>query len=478
MNFEGNQKKFLNLKSLGFQVLKGAESTGKTTIAMHRVVKLANNYCLYMDEKIAVISNGEKSCKEAMNIYSEAKERVGESFYSLFSTDEERVRVLDLNSLINIYSKAYEKSFKMELKIASEDEKMELLKPLILEKIEGNKKNKLLVNNNEKFVLKEIEWIKACNFNKEEYFVVERKGRTKRLNKNSITRNIIFDLMLEYSLKLNNLGLKDEYDDVIFALKQTKRVKDKFTHIVMDNLETLTKAEIDFVKRLYENKDYSSFIFIINNNECDRENIWLKKGRKISTLNTESKLKSIVLKNQFKKEKIQISSMETYEFHDLKHKRIVTFVKDSASVEKEILVQEDDTSYIYEENELIDIPMYNDIAAGEPILISSEQESIFNLPSNWFKGSKETFILHVKGDSMKNANINDGDLVVIKKQSTALHNEIVAADIEGSATLKRLNLKSKIPYLMPENPKYFPISLEDKEASILGVAIGIIKNKN
>lgn len=478
MNFEGNQKKFLNQKSLGFQVLKGTENTGKSTVAMYRVVKLSNNYCLYIDEKIAVVTISDQKAKEAMDIYSEAKEEASGNFYSLFSTDEERVRVLNLQEIIKIYARAYERSLKLELAFCSEEVKFKILEPLYIKKREENPKLKFFNNANIKFILDEIEWIKSCNFTRDEYAIIARKGREKRIKRDSSTREILFDLMVQYSLGLNNQGFKDEYDEVLFALKQSHRVKDKFTHIVMDNCEELTKTEIDFVKRLYENKEYSSFIFIMNNEESQRKNVWLKKGIKFNTLNEAAKVKTITFKSQFKKKEKVVSSMEKYEFHDLKHRRTINFVKDSASIENELLVEEGNNSYVYNADELLEIPMYSDIAAGEPILMSSEQESIFTLPNQWFKGSKETFILHVKGDSMKNADIDDGDLVVIKKQSTAIHNEIVAVDLEGSATLKRLNLKSKIPYLMPENPKYYPISLVDREANILGVAIGIIKPKN
>jgi SOS regulatory protein LexA len=478
MNFEGSQKRFLNMKSLGFQVLKGDEGTGKTTVAIYRVVNLSNNYCLYMNEKIGIIMSSDKKIKEAKKIYGQAKENMGGNFYSLFSTNEERVRILNLNDIIKIYARAYERSIGVEFNFADDQEKNRVLEPLVLKKREENVKLKFLKNAENKFLLEEIQWIKAGNFSREEYAIIDRKGREKRIKKESVSREILYDLMVEYSLELNNQGLKDEYDEVLFALKQSHRVRDKFTHIVIDNCEELTKAEFDFVKRLYENKEYSSFILIMDNIKSQRENVWFTKGRKVNTINPLGKIKSVNFKNQFKKEEKVVSSIENYEFFDLKHRRVIDFVKDSASISNELLVEEGNNSFVYTQEELLEIPMYRDIAAGEPILMSSEQESIFSLPKQWFRGSNETFILHVKGDSMKNANINDGDLVVIKRQSTAEHNQIVAVDLDGSATLKRLNMKSKIPYLMPENPKYYPISLEDKEANILGIAVGIIKKKS
>lgn len=131
---------------------------------------------------------------------------------------------------------------------------------------------------------------------------------------------------------------------------------------------------------------------------------------------------------------------------------------------------------MFTEEELVEVDVYSNIAAGNPIEINEGVEERFNLPKSWLERGKETFILHVKGDSMIEKNINDGDLVVIKKQNTALNNDIVAASLDGEATLKILKLNDKEPMLVPANSKYSEIYLEGKEVSILGVAIGVIKN--
>ena len=119
--------------------------------------------------------------------------------------------------------------------------------------------------------------------------------------------------------------------------------------------------------------------------------------------------------------------------------------------------------------------MFSNIAAGNPIEINDNIEGKFYLPKYWLERGKDTFILRVKGDSMVDKNICDGDLVVIKKQTNANHNDIVAANLDGEATLKTLNLNSDNPKLMPANSLYSPIELVDKNVSILGIAIGIIK---
>ena len=103
-------------------------------------------------------------------------------------------------------------------------------------------------------------------------------------------------------------------------------------------------------------------------------------------------------------------------------------------------------------------------------------ESRCYLPKDWVRASKDDFILKIKGDSMVNRNINDGDHVVINKQKYPQTKDIVAVEIEGEATLKTFNKKGREIILTPENAAYDPIVLDgDKEFSILGVAVGLIK---
>ena len=203
------------------------------------------------------------------------------------------------------------------------------------------------------------------------------------------------------------------------------------------------------------------------------------KGRRLKTLGADFKGKSFSLKKEFNKEEklnniIENKFIDKFEYVNLKYKNIVDFNLDNGSSKKEIYL---DDNIIFSEDELKDINVYSDIAAGTPIEMNDEVIEKFPLPKSWIERGKDTFILHVKGDSMIEKNINDGDMVVIKKQNTALNNEIVAASLNGEATLKTLKLNGDSPMLVPANPKYSEIYLEGKEVSILGVAIGIIKNK-
>jgi SOS regulatory protein LexA len=142
----------------------------------------------------------------------------------------------------------------------------------------------------------------------------------------------------------------------------------------------------------------------------------------------------------------------------------------------DILVSDGKEGYEYLNEELLELPVYSDIAAGEPILINSEVEGTFYIPKYWLKGVKNSFILKVKGDSMIGANINHGDYVIIRHEHAANNNDIVAVDIGGNATLKRLSIKKDKILLMPANEKYQPIVIDSEDTYIIGTAVGIIKH--
>ncbi|MDB2086199.1 transcriptional repressor LexA [Clostridium paraputrificum] len=166
------------------------------------------------------------------------------------------------------------------------------------------------------------------------------------------------------------------------------------------------------------------------------------------------------------------STLETIEFIDIRKNISHKFMKDS-TVQGEVYI--DDNGVEKRVANLRGIPVYNEIAAGMPILINSEFQGKYFLPSEWLGTLSNLFILKIKGEPMINKNINDGDYVVINKQSSANIGDIVAADIEGDATLKTYKTMGGKILLMPENDDYEPIMLEEEQFSIIGVAVGIIK---
>jgi repressor LexA len=118
------------------------------------------------------------------------------------------------------------------------------------------------------------------------------------------------------------------------------------------------------------------------------------------------------------------------------------------------------------------VPLVGQIAAGGPILAEQDIEDVFPLPKQ-LVGEGTLFLLKVVGDSMIDAAIADGDWVVVRKQEDAENGEIVAAMIEGEATVKTLKRSGGHVWLMPHNPAYAPIPGD--EAEVLGRVVAVLR---
>ncbi len=118
------------------------------------------------------------------------------------------------------------------------------------------------------------------------------------------------------------------------------------------------------------------------------------------------------------------------------------------------------------------VPLVGRIAAGGPVLAEEAIEDVFPLPKQ-IVGDGTLFLLKVVGDSMINAAITDGDWVVVRQQPVAENGEIVAAMIDGEATVKTFKRSGGHVWLMPHNPAYTPIPGD--EATILGRVVAVLR---
>ena len=118
-----------------------------------------------------------------------------------------------------------------------------------------------------------------------------------------------------------------------------------------------------------------------------------------------------------------------------------------------------------------EIPVLGRVPAGNPFLSEENTEGVLTIANDM--GSGKLFALQVKGDSMIDAGILDGDRVIVKQQANAENGQIVCALIEGEATLKRFYKKGDIITLKAENEKYPPITVSQGEFRILGRVIGL-----
>jgi len=124
-------------------------------------------------------------------------------------------------------------------------------------------------------------------------------------------------------------------------------------------------------------------------------------------------------------------------------------------------------------NQVAHLPLVGRVSAGVPILAEENVEDMIPVPRKIVGWHDENcFLLTVRGDSMIQAGIYDGDMVIVRSQPAADPNEIVVALIGDEATVKRLAYEGRQPYLVPENPRYAPIR---GEFEIIGKVVGLLR---
>ena len=126
----------------------------------------------------------------------------------------------------------------------------------------------------------------------------------------------------------------------------------------------------------------------------------------------------------------------------------------------------------YTSKEMVDVPIVGKVTAGMPILAVENVEDTFPLPID-FVGNSESFMLRVRGDSMIDAGILDGDLVLVKKQNNAENGDIVVALIEDEATVKKFYKEKDYIRLQPQNQFMQPILVPT--CTILGKVAGVFR---
>lgn len=816
MQLNIEQKKIIQSKPNGHILIKGVAGSGKTTVAVHKIPILLQNYCFEKDDRILVLTYNKSLVNYVNYIYEKLELEKEQEIISLLAVDDKnKLEIKTVDSIIYRYFCDYKKATKQEMRVATYVEANKILVKAIAELSKQYPDVKILKSQDFSFFRDEIAWIKACNYLElTEYQCVDRLGRMsksspdspQRLLKNSDNRNAVYEVMLTYNERMKDEKLVDFQDMAIIALEYIrKNPKQKYTHILIDESQDLSRVQIEFIKQLYNAKSYSSFVFIADVAQSIYSHAWLVKGRSFASIGFDMTGKSYTLSKNYRtttqiaeaaysliendkniveddnfvkpslidrqgkypvykgfnnkqdeasfviktineelkqiydfkeiaiiartteqliemerylqnaqipcsrfenKEKMEFgidkvklltmhsikglefkvviiiglnnkkmplvsvsnefedielietmdrkllyvgmtratdllyltsdgvpskfigdisykylridsksnirrfhrinvedylfekkihdiysqeeiirqwimrelnevykypndlldieyqvnlgskigfvdgviyiyrnktkvpyifveakrwgtgletgfsqiksymsncngvqygivtdgneikiinknfenvydippfsssmlpSTVETFTYVDFKHKNKFEFIRDFENI-KELIVTTETSGEEYANDELRKLVIYSEIAAGKPIEMNPEQDGEFYIPRQWIKGAENAFILKVKGDSMINAGIDDGDLVIINKQQAANNGDIVAMAIEGSATLKTFRSMGGNILLIAENEKYEPIILEGGDVSIIGVAVGLIKS--
>jgi len=120
------------------------------------------------------------------------------------------------------------------------------------------------------------------------------------------------------------------------------------------------------------------------------------------------------------------------------------------------------------------VPVVGRVTAGQPVLATEQVEEVWSLPWSLVR-SEEAFLLRVRGDSMVGAGIQDGDLVLVRRQDHAAQGDIVVALVDEEATVKRFFPEGGQVRLQPENPDHEPIRLPAGQVRVLGKVIGLFR---
>ena len=127
-------------------------------------------------------------------------------------------------------------------------------------------------------------------------------------------------------------------------------------------------------------------------------------------------------------------------------------------------------------NRVVMLPLLGQIAAGAPIHAQEHVEDLIPVPSEMVRNIEGAYLLRVRGDSMSGEGILPRDLVVVRPQQTANHGDLVAVLLGDEATVKRIHFGDNSVRLIPSNPAYDPIVIEQEDARVIGRIVGLIRD--
>lgn len=270
MDLSVDQIRIVNSKTTGQSLIKGVAGSGKTTVALFKLIALQQQNEL-KDEKVLVVTYN-KTLIEYMEYLCQE--------YGV-SVDKKKVEIRTIDSII--FSLLSEKSCEI-INSQKQRDKMKLAMQKVREKYPDNS---VIGEKNVQFLLEEIDWIKSCMYlTKEEYMNVDRLGRNSigenriRLAKQSENRAAIFDVFLTYEKLLQEENLTDYKTKALKALLKIKRGElkpKKYSFIIVDESQDLSRVQLELIREMYEESDHSNIIFISDVAQSIYTQSWLSK---------------------------------------------------------------------------------------------------------------------------------------------------------------------------------------------------------
>lgn len=500
------QEKMVQQNNVGISVIKGESQSGKTSIAILRMLYLLDHVCKAGERVLYVCAN--QSAKESVCL--ELKQYHHLENVSLFDGEPRgEVIIKDIDYLIE--EAADKADVHLYLEICSQIPE-KLIAKLLPEARKLYPKVRWLREAHLPFISRELEWVNACGYDTfEKYAEARRKGASIKLPKKGNGRRAIWTLKEWANEALRKQGQMTKSQmqlDTLGYLKED-HLREQYKHIIIDDAEKLTKVQLECIKALKAPGE-GEVLFLMNKNKSDVPYAWLGQGESFKTIGYQmtGRVKHLATRKKAYERKntgkVVLTPLELFmqEQSSLKlaqnktiyetgkdmekekvHSKLPWYVETYRYVNKitgvETVFQRDSSAgevYIDEvkQEDVEEIPVYTDIAAGMPIELVDEVSGQFEMPSELLHHKKNTYILHVQGDSMIGADISNGDYVVIQSGNVNNH-EIAAIYYNGTTTLKRIVQEESRILLVSENPKYKPIVIEDGDFRVMGKLVGVIK---
>lgn len=308
MKLNMEQRRIVELEPNGHMMVKGVAGSGKTTVAIRRISFLQNHYSHEEDDTILLVTYNKTLLQYIKYQFHKLADEEQEQYEQLFSKESE-VEIVTIDSLMYKYFKQYMK----RMKLAFEPSKYGLEHKVIIKAIhqvqQKYPKSKILSPKNSSFLLDEVTWINACQIEDlETYQQIDRIGRAaggsgtpQKLLKNSDLRAAIYELMETFNDMLAKEGYVTYKQMNAMALLEAQQMNHrKYTHVIIDESQDLTKVQLEFIKCIYQEKSYSSILFVADNTQSIYSQSWLGKGRPYTTIGYDMSGKSRILSKNYR----------------------------------------------------------------------------------------------------------------------------------------------------------------------------------
>lgn len=308
MKLNIEQRRIVELEPTGPMLVKGVAGSGKTTVAIRRINFLKDHYCHEEDDRILLVTYNKTLLHYIKHQYGRMTDTDHLEATRFFSSNAE-VEIATIDSLLFKEFKRYEKRIGKRFEIAKQEQARKTIILAIHEAKKSYPDVKLLSPKNSKFLLDEVEWILACSMNDvEAYQSADRVGRAsgdggtpQKLLKNSQLRAAIFDVAQHFMALLAKDGLVTFKQMNLLALEEVRRGNtNRYTHIIIDESQDLTRVQLEFLNELYREKPHSSLMFVADNTQSIYPQSWLGKGRPYTTIGYDMSGKSRTLSKNYR----------------------------------------------------------------------------------------------------------------------------------------------------------------------------------